>query len=142
MSTIRSNRSASSRADWGEHGFGLIGSVAGVAAFLLFLLLAVQVTYDLYATSAVTSAAYDAVRIVAGADALEQTDARGEAESSARRVLGRYGERVAFSWADDADHITLHVRSTNPGFVPAALRRPLGIDVVDRTVRARVERMR
>jgi hypothetical protein len=137
MSTTRSIRSGS-RA---ERGIGLIGSVAGVIAFLAFLLFAVQVTYDLYATSAVTSAAFDAVRIVAGADAAAVPTARADAEAHMRRVLGRYGDRVNFAWAEDATSISLRVRSANPSFLPATLRRPLGIDAVDRTVRARSERL-
>jgi hypothetical protein len=141
MSTTRSTRSATD-AGRDERGIGLIGSVAGVAAFLVFLLLAVQVTYDLYATSAVTSAAFDAVRVVAGADGFNQPDARAEAEAAARRVLGTYGERVTFTWSVDQDVVTLRVQSTNPSFLPAALRRPLAVDVVDRTVQARVERVR
>lgn len=138
MSTTRSTRSGSSRR--GERGIGLLGSVAGVAAFLGFLLFAVQVTYDLYATSAVTSAAFDAVRVVAGADGADA--ARADAEAHAREVLGGYGERVAFTWSADEDQVSLRVVATNPSFLPAALRRPLGIDTVDRTVRARVERPR
>lgn len=138
MWTTRSTRSASDR----ERGVGLIGSLAGVVAFLSLLLLAVQVTYDLYATSAVTSAAFDAVRIVAGADSASDPNARNRAEATARGILGAYGERVTFEWSEDADNIALRVQATNPGFLPPPLRRALGVDRVDRTVRARVERLR
>ncbi|HZN13750.1 MAG TPA: hypothetical protein VFB78_05760 [Acidimicrobiales bacterium] len=142
MSTTRSTRSGSNRVVRDDGGIGLIGTISGVVAFLALLLLAVQVTYDLYATSAVTSAAFDAVRIVAGADATDQRAAQADAEAGARRVLGRYGERVSFTWSVDDDVVTLRVRATNPGFLPAALRRPLAVDAVDRTVRAQVERFR
>ena len=141
MSTTRSTRSASSRFG-GEAGIGLIGSVAGVVAFLAFLLFAVQVTYDLYATSAVTAAAFDAVRVVAGSDAFGDPAATATAEAEARRALGGYARRVAFDWSRDADEVSLRVRSKNPGFLPTAIRRPLGVDVVDRTVRARIEKLR
>jgi hypothetical protein len=140
--TTRSIRSAGSSRGRSERGIGLIGTVAGVAAFLTFLLFAVQISYDLYATSAVTSAAFDAVRVVAGADAADDPAARSEAEDTVRRVLGRYGERVTFTWRVEADVVGLRVQSTNPGFLPVALRRPLGVDAVDRTVRARIERVR
>jgi hypothetical protein len=142
MSTIRSARSASSAATTRQHGIGLVGSLAGVVVFLMFLLFAVQLAYDLYATSAVTSAAFDAVRVVAGSDAAEDSAARSEAEESVRRVLGRYGERVTFTWTVDDDVVALRVEATNPSFLPTALRRPLRLDEVDRTVRARVERLR
>lgn len=125
-----------------ESGTGLIGSVAGVSVFLCFVLFAVQIAYDLYATSAVTAAAFDAARVVAGAEARGDHAAVTRAEADARRVLGTYGERVRFEWSVDDDHIAVRVQATNPGFLPAAVRRPLGVDHVDRTVRARVERVR
>ena len=112
-------------------------TVGGVFAFLLMLTVAVQVAYDLYATSAVSAAAYDAARVVAGS---EGDIAR--AENDARRSLGAYGRRVRFDWDVDGEVVELRVRATNPGFVPATLRRPLRADVVDRTVRVRVERLR
>lgn len=113
--------------------------------FLVLLLLAVQVLFNLYAASAVTAAAYDAARIVAGADvaagAGSLDGARADAEAGAVHTLGRYGARVHFDWdVDDPDVVQLHVVAANPGFLPVALRRPLGFDRVDRTVRVRVER--
>jgi hypothetical protein len=139
MWTIRSSRSVSSAPR--ERGTSLIGSLVGVVVFLFFLLLAVQVTYDLYATSAVTSAAFDAVRVTAGADA-DGDASRDAAEAHARAVLGRYGQRVSFEWSTNDDVVTLHVQALNPSFLPVAMRRPLGIDRVDRTVTARIERFR
>jgi hypothetical protein len=117
--------------------------------FLVLLLVAVQVLFNLYATSAVTAAAYDAARIVAGADAGagggggagSLDGARADAEAGARRTLGRYASRTSFQWdVTDPDVVQLHVVAQNPGFLPLALRRPLGFDRVDRTVRVRVER--
>ncbi|MEY2475796.1 MAG: hypothetical protein QOG87_1111 [Actinomycetota bacterium] len=118
----------------------MISSIFGLFVVLVLLLLAVQVVYDLYATSAVTAAAYDAARVVAGADG--GPSAIPVAEDGARQALGRYGERLEFSWAVDGDVVQLHVTATNPGFLPAAMRRPLGVDAVDRTVRLRTERVR
>jgi hypothetical protein len=141
MSTIRSTRSVSSRAVGDDGGTGLIATLAGVTAFLAMLLLAVQVTYDLYAKSAVTAAAFDAVRVVAGADAANDAAARTAAEADARRALGAYGDRVSFEWTVADDTVLLHVHADNPGFLPAAWRRPLGIDAIDRTLRARIERL-
>lgn len=136
MSTSRSAASAADR----ERGTGVISSIFGLLVVLVLLLLAVQVTYDLYASSAVTAAAYDAARVVAGSDG--GPAATGTAEAGARRSLGRYGERMSFTWSVDGDVVELHVVAQNPSFLPVGLRRPLGVDVVDRTVRVRTERFR
>ena len=113
----------------------------GVLVFLLLLLLAVQVIYNLYATSAVTAAAFDGARLAAGSDA--GPDGRAEAAAHVKAVLGRYGsERVAVSFQPDPDDVVLRVVADNPSFLPLALRRPLGFDTIDRTVRVRVERDR
>ena len=136
MSTTRSTRSGSRR----ERGAGLIGEPCRRRRFLLFLLVAVQVTYDLYATSAVTSAAFDAARMVAaGADRVPRAPTP---KRTLRRVLGRYGDRVTFNWSETTDSVVLRVAATNPGFLPTTLRRPLGVDRVERTVHARIERLR
>jgi hypothetical protein len=118
----------------------VISSIFGLCTVLVLLLFAVQVVYDLYATSAVTAAAYDAARVVAGADG--GPAATTVAEEGARDALGRYGERVRFTWTLDGDVVQLHVVARNPGFLPESLRRPLGVDTVDRTVRVRTERLR
>jgi hypothetical protein len=141
MSTIRSARSAAERRwDLDDCGTGVISSIFGLLVVLMLPLFAVQVVYDLYATSAVTASAYDAARVVAGSDG--GPTAIAAAEDGARRSLGRYGQRVSFTWITDDDSVQLHVVATNPGFLPAALRRPFGVDVVDRTVRLRTERFR
>lgn len=139
MSTIRSARSAAEHGR-GERGTGVISSVFGLLVVLVLLLFAVQVVYDLHATSAMTAAAYDAARVVAGSDG--GSAAIAAAEDTARRSLGRYGTRVAFTWSIDADVVRLRVVARNPGFLPSALRAPLGVDTVDRTVRLRTERFR
>jgi hypothetical protein len=115
--------------------------MAGLLVFMTLLLVAVQVAYDLYATSVVTSVAYDAARIVAGADAGGGAPTAA-AEADARRALGPYGGRAQFIWEVNGDVVQLRVLATNPSFIPASLRRPLGVDQVDRTVRVRVERFR
>lgn len=137
--TTRSTRSAASR---DERGAGLFPTVAGVAVFLTLLLLAVQVVFDLYATSAVTASAYDAARVVAGADSRHRDAAAADAADAARRSLGRYGRRVQFTWSMSGDEVVLRVVADNPGFLPTGLRRPLHTDRVDRTIRVRVERAR
>lgn len=117
----------------------------GVLTFLLLLLLAVQVLFNLYATSAVTAATYDGARLAAGSDAIDDPDGQAAAEQQVRALLGRYGrERVELTWRDDPSgrDVVLTVRAENPSFLPRALRRPLGLDTIERTVRVRAERPR
>jgi hypothetical protein len=108
--------------------------------FLLFLLLAVQVVFSLYARSAVTAAAFDGARLVAGGEGGVDEAA---AEDHVRQLLGRYGrDRVAVRFTPDPDDVVLTVVANNPSFLPAALRRPFGFDRIERTVRVRIERER
>ena len=121
-----------------DAGAGLVGTIAGVTVFLAFLLFAVQLLFNLYATSAVTAAAYDAARLVAGGDAPDVA----RAEDHARQVLGRYADRVSFDWSVDGDVVALRVTAENPTFLLPALGGSLGFDEIDRTVRVRAERLR
>jgi hypothetical protein len=108
----------------------------------VLLLFATQVLYNLYATSVVTAAAYDAARIVAGAEArgdVMGAERRGEAHF--RQLLGRYGsERVeAVDFSESTDEVVvLHVRARNPNLMLGRGRSPFS--VIDRRVRVRVER--
>ena len=83
----------------GDAGVGAVSSLVGVTVFLLLLLFAVQLTLNLYATSAVTSVAFDAARSVAATDG--DLSARNAAEAHARTVLDRFeedGGRLEFAW--------------------------------------------
>lgn len=120
--------------------------IAGVSVFLAFLFFAVQLLFNLYATSVVTSVAYDGARTVAG-HAVDHDDpasaarARDSAEAAMRDLLGRYGDRVTFDWsASTADTVSLRVRADNPRLTFAGLGHRLGFDEIDRTVSIRVER--
>ena len=112
--------------------------------FLVLLMLATQVLFDLYARSTVTAVAYDAARVVAGADSpADRPDgAVGMAESQARAGLGRYADGAAFTWKVDDEVVQLNVKVQNPSLLPPVFKHALGIDTVDRTVRVRVERVR
>ncbi len=120
-----------------------------MAAFLGFVLLAVQIVVGLYATSTVTAVGLDAARRVASAE-VDHTDpvavaaARRRAENRARQALGRFGDDVSFDWtASDDDVVRLHLQASVPrtglGRVVAG---PLGLATIDRTVDVRVERLR
>jgi len=121
----------------GDDGSGLIATTTGVLVFLVLLLLAVQVTYHLYATSVVTAAAFDGARLAAGATGVDKEAARDHVVE----LLGTYGrDRVETIEVErNGDVIALHVVARNPGFLPSTLRRPMGLDRVERTVRVRVE---
>jgi hypothetical protein len=126
-----------------ERGAGLISTTAGVTVFLVLLLFATQVLYNLYATSVVTAAAYDAARVVAGAAARgDPLDAEQQGAARFRHLLGRYGtdrvETVDFSESTD-DVVVLHVRSRNPNLLLGRIGRA-AFGVIDRRVRVRVER--
>ena len=123
-----------------ERGTGVVGSLFGMLFFLLTLLVAVQVSFSLYARSAVTAAAFDAARLAAGSDGGPQSLARAEAK--ARSELGRYGDGATFTWGREGEQLTLRVVAHNPGFLPPRFRTATGLDVVDRTVKVRIEEER
>ena len=124
-----------------ERGGGPISIWIGFSVFLVMLLFAVQVIFNLYAASVVTAVSSDAARRVAGSDGGPSSIAAAEAQ--ARQSLGRYGDRVAFIWDVSGDEeVVLRVQSENPTFLPAAMAGPVGLDRLDRTIRIRVERFR
>lgn len=94
--------------------------------------------FNLYATSAVTAAAFDGARLAAGAGG-----DREAAEAHVHAVLGEYSRRPGFDleWGDDpaGEDVILTVRAQNPSFLPRAVRAPIGFDTVERTVRVRIE---
>jgi hypothetical protein len=124
-----------------ERGGGLIHLWVGFFVFLVMLLFAVQVLFNLYATSVVTSISYDAARRVAGGDG--GATAIADAEADARRSLGRYADHVDFDWsATGFDEVVLRVTAENPSVLMPALAGPVAFDRLDRTIRIRVERFR
>lgn len=135
--TRRSPRSA---ADRDERGSGVLSAWFGLVVFFTLLLFAVQVLYNLYATSVVTSISYDAARRVATARG--DPVAVGHAEADARAALGSYAARVTFTWAVDSEAVVLRVRADNPSFLLPAVAGPLAFGELDRTLRVRVERFR
>lgn len=130
-----------------ERGTGLIGSAAGVAAFVLFLLFAVQLIVNLYATSTVTAAGYDAARSVASAD-VDQGDPRAvaiaqrEAERHLRGLLGEMGRTAELTWSSDGSQLRLHLVVDSPGIIPSSVRDTTGLRRIDRTFVVRIEQER
>lgn len=116
--------------------------------FLVFLLFAVQLLIGLYGRSVVTSTAYDGARAVAGArvdhdDPAAVTAAQATAVDRMRQQLGEVGSRATFDWSGtDADTVVLRVEADNPRFSIPGFTGPLLTDHIDRTVHARIERVR
>jgi hypothetical protein len=109
--------------------------------FLVLLLFAVQLSLNLYATTAVTSIAFDAAREVAGsAGGSSSTD---HAEARARSVLDRFesdGGHLEFRWDTSRDDVVaLTVVAERPSLLPR-VRFPF--QRVERTVTVRWERPR
>jgi hypothetical protein len=122
-----------------ERGGGLVQLWAGFFVFLVMLLFAVQVLFNLYAASVVTAVSYDAARRVAGSDGGPGYVAAAEAQ--ARQSLGRYAGRVTFDWsASSPEEVVLRVHSDNPSVLLPVVAGPVAFDRLDRTIRVRVER--
>jgi len=126
----------------GDHGTGLIATFAAVLVFLAFLLFAVQILVDRYATTAMTAAAFDGARMVAGArsDHTDPAAAQVRAEAAMRDELGQFGRAMQIDWTGtDADTIQVRLRGDAPHFLLPGLAHDLGAEHLDRTVRVRVE---
>ena len=124
-----------------DRGAGLLGTSFGILVFLGFLFFAVQLLFNLYATSVVTSATYDAARRVATAGHPATQADTNAAEAAAREELGRYASRVTFTWdlASDPTVVKLRVVAANPRFLGPAIDSLVGFDEIRRTVVVRVE---
>jgi len=124
-----------------DRGAGLLGTSFGILVFLGFLFFAVQLLFNLYATSVVTSATYDAARRVATVGHNATQADIDKSEAAARDALGGYAQRVRFDWdvASDPSVVRLHVKAKNPRFLGPSIDTLVGFDEIDRTVVVRVE---
>lgn len=129
-----------------QHGSGLFGTLMGFTVFMLLLMAAVQVMYNLYATTVVTGAAFDAARHVAGYDhADDRCGTTAEAESALRSRLGRYLDRgaITIAWTcDDPEIVRLAFEADHPSILPEALRNLGGLGRPRRVVEVRSEDLR
>jgi Flp pilus assembly protein TadG len=127
-----------------DRGAGLLSTSFGILFFLGFLFFAVQLLFNLYATSVVTSVTYDAAREVATAGHPATQADMDAAVAHAKEQLGNYASRVEFQWdvTSDPDVVKLRVVATNPRFLGQVVDTFVGFDVIDRTVEVRVERFR
>jgi hypothetical protein len=130
-----------------DRGAGLIGAIGGLMVFLALLSFAVQLLFNLYANSAITAAAHDAAHLAASgafarSDPAAVAGAVEVAESQARSVLGRYGERVEFHWDIDGERVRLTVSAQHPGLAIRQVSSVFGLNRTERTIEVRVEDMR
>ncbi len=123
-------------------GSSPVTAVLSLTILLAFLLLATQTLVHLYATTAVTAAAFDVARgaaaegrgcLSAGPHGIER------AEDHLRRRLGRFGHDVEVVCSDDGESTSLTVRAPTPARVIGG---PLRLGDIQRTITVRSEMLR
>lgn len=116
-----------------ERGEGLIVTLAGVVVFLVLLLAATHILLNLYARSLVSTAAFDAARIAAGAD----SHSAGQAEQHVHQLLGGTVEGVSVSIGEQ--NVTVEVRASGPSLTFLGTS-DLGLSSITQTATVRRER--
>jgi Flp pilus assembly protein TadG len=111
----------------------VFSSVFGLMFFLVFLLLAVQVMWSLYATSVVTSAAYDAGR----AAARSGEEAAGQARF--QQAIGAYDASVDIAVPPGEGTVVVTVTGQNPSLLPDRFATALPFTSIERTIEIRRE---
>ena len=111
--------------------------------FLLLLLVAVQILFNLYANTMVTSAAHTAARSVAGHSASDDRCAAVEgANERFVETLGEYGDggHATLEWTcRHPDAVAVRISATHPTILPARMSGLLGLGHLERTIVVRVE---
>lgn len=130
----------------GSRGAGLLGALAALLVFLILLLAAVQVLFNLHADSMVTSAGFEAARVVAGFDrAADRCRAVDAGDRRFKEALGRFGTAgsIRLDWTcNDPDQVRLAVAAEYPTVLPPFVRGLTGLGRLDRTITVRVEARR
>lgn len=83
----------------GDRGTGVFGSSFAFTVFLIFLLLAVQIVFGLYARTTVTAVATDLAQRAANDGAALDAGRFAVYEEEARSRLGRYGDDTSFGFS-------------------------------------------
>jgi hypothetical protein len=112
--------------------------VLGVGIFLLLMMTAVQVLTHLYATSVVEATAYDAVQAASSASG----GGVAAAEARARDLMGGLSDGATFDWTVEGDEVAVRIVAERNRVLPGVLGERLGLHVVDREFRMRVEEFR
>ena len=115
-----------------ERGSGIVSMSLGLLFFFGFLVFAVNIMYNLYATSVISSLALDAAHDVAVLHGVEPH----EAEAEFREIVG---DDVQFSIQRNGDTIEVNVRWETRALMPQ-LSDARAFGVLDRTFEVRVER--
>lgn len=142
---VRAGRPLARR--WSERGTGLVGTLAGVLVFLVLMLFAVQLATNLYATTTVTAAGFDAARVAASKD-VDRTDAgavaaaRWRGEQRFRSLLGATGDRAELTWLDDAYTVRLHISVDAPTILPRSFGGVAAFGHIERTFEVHIEELR
>lgn len=114
-----------------ERGSGILSMSLGLLVFFALLVFAIQVMYNLYATSVITSLALDAARDVAERDGVTP----GEAEAEFREHVG--GD-VEFDIVVLADTVQASVTWETRALFPS-INDSRAFGVLDRTFEVRIE---
>lgn len=133
----------------GEDGHSLISSLFGVLMFLILLLFAVQLTAHLHATTVVTTAAFDAARLVSGATSIAPDDPVAvttcqppspsevaSADAHLRGLLGNLADSSAeIDWSGvTGDEVSVRVSVPTPARVLGGVGVIAGLDRIERTI--------
>ncbi len=116
-----------------ERGAGIVSSTFGLMFFLIFMLLAVQVLWSLYATTVVTGAAYDAGRLAARTGDASAGQARFES------TIGSYDADVAITVPPGEGVVTVVITGENPSMLPDRFATALPFATIERTIEIRNE---
>ncbi len=114
-----------------EAGAGILSASLGLLVFFALLVFAVQVMYNLYATSVITSLALDAARDVAERDGLSPAEAEAQFRD---HIGGEVDFDIVVTGATVQASVQWQTRSLFPSISDA---RAFG--VLDRTFEVRVE---
>ena len=101
--------------------------------FLIFLLFAVQVLWSLYATTVVTSAAYDAGRLAARTGDATAGEARFES------TIGSYDAEVTIIVPVGEGTVSVVITGENPSMLPDRFARVMPFGTIERTIEIRNE---
>jgi len=128
-----------------ERGSGVVGLSAGCLVFLLLMFFAVQLLFNLYATSMVVSEAHRAAHTVASFRGGPDRCLRSApvAERAFRNALGAYGSagHAQLRWnCTDPGIVEVTVIADHPSILPSRIGGIQSLTHVERTIQIRVER--
>ena len=122
-----------------ERGTSIVGTTFGFAAFLGFLLFAVNLAVGLYARSTATAIGFDQARRLAQRGGSCTTSAPGT-EQAVTDHLDGWWRQIVVTAGCDGERATVRVdASSSRSLLPSSLLRPTGLSELHRTFTVRVE---